>query len=419
MDHEAIQARLARGRFAAMAGSYFLGTFNDNFFKQAVMLFAVSLGKRSVQGLVGAAFTLPFLALAAPAGWLADRFPKRRIVIGAKSVELGAAFLGAHGIATGNLVTMVGMVGLMGVQSTFFSPALNGSIPELYPASHVTRANAVVRMVVSVGILVGITLSGFVLDLKGPALLGARFGNAMVGGSVVLFALLGLGVSLGIPARPAADPQRPFPRGGPVDTLRELSLIFKDHQLGRILVADVFVWSAGVLQLLVINTLGKDQFGLDDSRTSLLVASQLLGLALGGLLSARYASGERWYRVLLPAGSTMGAAMIALAFLPSLPSVTRIAALYALVGLAGAGGGLFLIPCESFLQIRPAKERRGAVWASANFASFLGMSLVSIAYTALPALNRLLPTHAYGALGIATLLFTAWLRLELGGKEWA
>lgn len=420
MNHsdEAHQIRQARKSFTAMAASYFMGTFNDNFFKQAVMLLALTLGRKSFQGLVGAAFTVPFLIFAAPAGWFADRFPKRRIVIAAKSLELLGAIVGAYGILAGNLWIMVGMVGIMGIQSTFFSPALNGSIPELYPPSHVTQANAVLRMVVSVGILIGITLSGFVLGLDGAPLAGAPFGRGMVGAAVVLFALIGLAVSLGIPSRPAADPQRPFPWTGPLDTFRELGSIWRDRQLGRILVADVFIWSVGVFQLLIINTLGKEQFRLGDARTSLLVASQLLGLAFGGLLSAKFAKGERWFRVLLPAGLAMGIAMLALALVPGMPRGAQIPALYALIALAGAGGGLFMIPCESFLQVRPAPERKGAVWASANFAAFLGMSVVSLAYTLVPAINALRPTLAYGALGIASLLFTLWLSREFRGKVW-
>jgi len=419
LDSEAQQIREARSKFAAMVGSYFMGTFNDNFYKQAVMLLAVTLGRKSFQGLVGAAFTIPFILFAAPAGWFADRFPKRRIVIGAKSLELVGAAVGALGIITGHLWIMIGMVGLMGIQSTFFSPALNGSIPELYPPSHVTQANAVLRMLVSVGILVGITLSGFVLDFKGAPLLGATFGHGMVGLAVIVFALVGLAVSFGIPTRPAADPSRPFPWTGPLDTCRELGAIWKDHQLGRILLADVFIWSAGVFQLLIINTLGKEQFHLGDSRTSLLVASQLLGLAFGGLLSARFAKGARWHRVLIPGGIVMGLAMIALAWVPSLASNLQVSLLYGLIALAGAGGGLFMIPCESFLQIRPAPERKGAVWASANFASFLGMSIVSLAYTFIPVLSTMAPTRAYGMLGVASLCFTLWLVLEFRGKEWA
>lgn len=407
--------RKARGSFAAMAGAYALGTFNDNFFKQAVMLLAVTLGRKDLQGHAGIAFTLPFVLFAAPAGWVADRFPKRGVVLGAKLLELAAALVGAFGLLTGHLGLMVGMVGLMGLQATFFSPALNGSIPELFPAGYVTRANALLRVVVTAGILVGISLSGFILDLPGTPLLGASRGRAVLALCVVGVALLGLVVSLGIPRRPAADPARPFPRRGPLDTLAELGRIWRDRQLGRVLAADVFVWSAGVFQLLVINTLGKEQFRLTDTGTSLLVASQLVGMALGGLLAGRLASGPRWQRVLPPAGLGMALSMGAVAGAPFLPPPAQVPSLYLLVGLGGLFGGLFLIPCESFLQIRPAPERKGAVWAAANCAAFLGMAAASLLYIPLKGLK---PSLAYGGLGAAALAFTLWLALELRREAW-
>ena len=177
----------AHGQFAAMAGAYFMGTFNDNFFKQAVMLLAVAVGKERFQGFAAMAFTLPFLLFAAPAGWMADRYPKRNVVIAAKSLELAAAFLGAAGVLTGHLWLMVGMVGLMGLQSTFFSPALNGSIPELYPLGQVTKANALLRMIVTLGILLGITLAGVFLGLKGSPILGAAHGRGVVASAVIAF----------------------------------------------------------------------------------------------------------------------------------------------------------------------------------------------------------------------------------------
>jgi hypothetical protein len=415
---ETHQIRQAQGRFAAMSGAYFLGAFNDNFFKQAVMLMAVAAGQVRFQGVAGMAFTLPFLLLAAPAGWLADRFPKRNIVIAAKGLELVASLVGALGVALGQLWIMIGMVGLMGIQSAFFSPALNGSIPEIYPADHVTRANALLRMIVTTGILLGITLSGLCLGVQGGSLLGIGRGRALIGLVTTLFSVAGLLVSLRIPTRKAADPSRPFPLAGPADTCRELGRIWRDRMLGRILVADVFIWSVGVFQLLVINTLGLKQFHLTESRTSLLVACQLIGLAVGGLLAGRIAKGERWFKVLVPAVLAMGLLMLAIAGVPLLPSSIQVVALFLFIGLAGIAGGLFLIPCESFLQVRPSPERKGAVWASTNFASFLGMSVVSLAYSSIPALSALLPTLAYGALGLLSLFFGGWMAAELRRAEW-
>ena len=349
------------------------------FYKQGVLLLAVAAGRTTFQGLAAAAFTLPFVLFAAPAGWAADRYSKRTVVIGAKVLELGAALLGAAGLILGNLWLMVAMVGLMGLQATFFSPALNGSIPELYPASYVTKANGVLRMLVTVAILVGTACSGVVLDAKGPLFLGASFGSAALAAAVVGVAALGLAVSLGVPFRPAADVGRSFPWSGPLETVRELKSVFKDRLLGAVVWSDVFIWSLGALQLLLINPLGLSQFHLSKEFTSYLVAAQMIGIGLGGLLAARWAGGERWHRILAPACLGMALFLGLLAAVPLFPEALQVPALFPLLALVGASGGLILIPCESFIQVRPAPARKGAVWASANGIVFLGIVVASLA----------------------------------------
>lgn len=406
-----VQIRKARGQFAAMAASYASGTFNDNYYKQAVMLLAVMAGQTSFQAVAAAAFTLPFVLFAAPAGWMADRYPKRWVVIGAKVTELLAALVGAAGLLTGNLHLMVGMVGLMGLQSTFFSPALNGSIPELYPADHVTKANGVLRMLVTMAILLGTALAGIVLDRKGAPLLGATHGQGLLAISIVAIAVVGLVVSFGIPFRPAADPTRSFPWSGPVDTCKELARAWKDKLLANIILADVFIWALGVFQILAINPLGLTQYGFSPGKTSFLLAAQLVGLGGGGLLAGHLAKGERWHRVLVPAGLGTACCLLLLGAVPHAPQVLQIPALFVLLGLAGLTGGLFLVPCESFIQVRPAPERRGAVWASANFAAFLGMVVASVVFGLLAKTFK--PTEIFGLLGVFALGFTLWLARAL------
>ena len=103
MDEATLKERVraARGKFVAMAATYTFGTFNDNFFKQALMLLALRAGKGEIQGHATVIFCLPYLIFAGHAGWLADRFPKQRIVIGAKVLELAAMIVGAFAICTG------------------------------------------------------------------------------------------------------------------------------------------------------------------------------------------------------------------------------------------------------------------------------------------------------------------------------
>jgi len=128
---------IRRGRmsFVAMVMVYTFGNFNDNFNKQAVSLLALTHHRASFQGIAGIVFTVPLLLFAALAGWLADRFPRRRVIIAAKIMELLFLCVGGLGILTLNWPLILVVIFLMSIQATIFSPALTGSIPDVYPES--------------------------------------------------------------------------------------------------------------------------------------------------------------------------------------------------------------------------------------------------------------------------------------------
>ena len=163
-DNHHDRIRQARGRFGAMAATYSLGVFNDNFFKQAVLLLSVSAGLSYLQGFAASLFALPFILFSACGGWLSDRFSKKKVILGAKALEIGAMTVGAAGLLLGNWSLILAMLFIMGMQSAFFSPALNSTIPELYPQDYVPRANGVIKLVTTLAILAGIACAGVSLD---------------------------------------------------------------------------------------------------------------------------------------------------------------------------------------------------------------------------------------------------------------
>jgi MFS family permease len=398
-----------------MAVAYFLGVFNDNFYKQAILVMAVSAGRTGMQGLALSVFTFPFLVFAAPAGWVADRFSKGRVAICAKATELAAMMVGAVGICLSRWSLLLVMLGLMGTQATFFSPALNGSIPELFPRDRVTRVNGIVRLVVTVAILAGIALAGVAQDRPGTGWLGIENGRLATGAGAILVAVAGLLVSLAGARRPAADPRAPFPWSGPLVTLRNFAAIRRDSWLAFAVCGSVFIWFTGSLQILLINPLGLRQLGLGKTLTSALIVVQMLGVGVGGLSSARLAKGVRWHRVLAPAGAGMGLAMLALAAAPLLPGPVRLPGFFLLMALVGAFGGLFMIPVESFIQVRPDPARRGAVLAAANFAVFGGILLSGPLSSLLNALWR--PTVSFAVVGVFALALSPVIRTVLGRLE--
>src|SRR5687768_106758 len=115
--------------FWGMATTQFLGAFNDNLFKQLILLLATPTAVEAAQkigkdrqGEAQLIFAAAFLIFSGVAGFVADRYSKRRVVITCKVAEIGIMFLGVLGFyfygregLTGLLVVLF----LMGVHSAF------------------------------------------------------------------------------------------------------------------------------------------------------------------------------------------------------------------------------------------------------------------------------------------------------------
>jgi MFS family permease len=407
--------RQARGKFACIATSYGLGVFNDNFFKQAALVLFVAAGLNDMQGYALAVFTAPFILFAAPAGWCADRFMKSRVVISSKWLELLAMLCGAVGICNGYTPLIFAMLFIMGFQATLFSPAMNGTLPDLYPERFITHANGILRMLVTLAILGGVALAGMMLDHQEIWFRGIEKGRLLVAGTVIGTALIGLLVSYGVPKRPAANPRAKFPWSGPIHTIRQLLATREDPLLATTIFANVFVWLIGSLGILIINPLGIQQFHLSKTLTSCLIVSQLVGIAVGGIISSRLVPIARWYKVVWPISLGMSLVMVLMTGVPYLPGGVHLPALYVLTFLLGCFGGGILIPMESFLQIRPPVVRKGAVLSAVNFIVFSGILSSGLFSNYLN--THWKPTEAFGIMGVFSLGVTGLLFWLFRGRN--
>ncbi len=121
--------------FIGLLLTQLLTAMNDNVFRWLV----IGVGKdfvnpeqvRNILTAGIACFVLPYLLLAAPAGFLADRYSKRTVIFGCKVAEILIMGLGTLSIVLGNIWVLFVAVALMGAQSALFSPAKLGSVPEL------------------------------------------------------------------------------------------------------------------------------------------------------------------------------------------------------------------------------------------------------------------------------------------------
>lgn len=391
--------------------SYTLGTFNDNFFKQGILLLAVSMGHTAVQAWGTVLFSLPFVLFSAWAGWLADRYPKCRLVLAAKALEVCAMLAGGWGLLQLHWSGMLAMLFCMGASATLFSPALNGSLPELFAREDVPRVNALFKLATTASILLGITLAGGALERQWLTT-EIPFGRWLVAAVAVGVAVLGLLSVFFIPYRPAAARKEdlpPFPWLGALDSARDLWRLRARQGIFWCLCGDVFFYTLSTLVLLEINAYGVAQLGLGPTMASLLPGGLMLGICAGAGLAARRTRGD-WRRSVPRACAGIGLLLAVAGGVPAAPEAFRFGLLFACYAAVGICGSLYIVPVSSQIQLLPAAEEKGRILGTSNFFSFSGMALAGPVYALL---SFLPPSVAHMLLGGLTLIWAVFLARRL------
>lgn len=426
---------------AGMGSCYALGTFTDNFYKQAAILLAASTQMSSMQSIATVLFSLPFIVFSAWAGWLADRMVKKYIVVAAKSMELLAMLFGGLMLVRGNWAGILAVIFFMGTQSTIFSPALNGSIPENFPAAQVPRVNSLIKLASTAAILAGMALAGVFLDFTPSSLGGilpdfgltesaaavsapdggpvpvSPYGRAVASAFIIIIAVLGLLTAFILRKKPAASSggpnAAPFPWTGPLDSARHTLECRKDPPLFLALLAEA--WFYGIAAVAVISVANLTTgLGYSNTVASLVTAVLMIGIAAGSLIAGR-CSADSWRRLLLPAGTGMALMLILTSLAPGLPTSgpnPQLCWIFACLGLSGLCGGIYLIPLASYIQVRPAAHEKGRILGVSNFMSFSAMALFGAAFQLISLLPPALTFVVYGASTLAMIWLFIHKRLR-------
>ena len=119
--------------------------------------------------LVSIAQFLPFVLLALPAGVLADRVDRRRVMIASDVARLVVQVVGATALLTGHagVPLLVVLALLFGAADAFFQPAITGLLPATVSPRHLQQANALRGLTYSVGSIAGPVIGGGLVALIG------------------------------------------------------------------------------------------------------------------------------------------------------------------------------------------------------------------------------------------------------------
>ena len=377
---------LKQRRFGPFFLTQFFGAFNDNVYKNALIILiafqSASHGLWESNTLINLStglFILPFFLFSATAGQLADKYEKSRFIRWVKVMEIAIMSLAVAAFQLGSIPLLIGLLFLMGAQSTLFGPAKYGILPQHLEEKELIGGNGLVEMGTFLAILLG--------TLTGGVLIGVPVnGAALVSVTVIVLACLGFLSSLGIPTAAAVAPDLRINWNPFTETWRSIRFAHGNRTVFLSILGISWFWLLGATYLAQLPNFTRVNLGGNEQVVTLLLMLFSMGIGTGSLLCERM-SGHRVELGLVPFGSigltifgidlflavpehhVTGAMLDAAAFLHA-PGNVRVLFDILLLGLFG---GFYIVPLYTLVQQRSEPSHRSRVIAANNILNALFM----------------------------------------------
>ncbi|MDF1744439.1 MAG: MFS transporter, partial [Gimesia sp.] len=399
--------------FLALLGTQFLGAMNDNMFRWFIIPIGKPIiGDAEALSLGLACFTIPYLLLASVAGYLADRFSKRTVIVACKVAEIVIMILGIWAIQLGNLYLLFFIVALMGCQSALFGPAKFGSIPEMLRDNRLAKGNGLMGLITVVSSALGFIAGNYLYHITKPDLNapGAFSDISIAALSLVGVAILGTLVSLKIRKLHPAAPERDFPFNPAKETWHQWQLLRSSTPLLRTALGVAFFWMLASMAQMNVDTYGIHELGLSQKDIGPLLGILVLGVAAGSILAGIWSAGRIELGIVPIGAAGIVVTSLLLFFTGSSvgpETVTNSQTYYLLsllwLFLLGVSSGLFDIPLETFLQHRSDVETRGSILAAANFLAFFFILIASGVFLVMQKYLEMSASQIFMVLGLLTI----------------
>ena len=424
---------LRQRRFLPLFATQLLNAFNDNLFKNAMVLFVVysvynsEEAEAQFSAIASALFILPFFLLSAMSGQLADMRDKAMIIRMVKLAEIGIMAVGATGLvmAWQGLLTeavaiplMLAALFAMGVHSTFFGPIKYAILPQHLKKEEVLAGTGLVEAGTYIAILAGTILAGY-LDVQWAAL------------GVVVTACIGYLTSRQVPPAP------PYEHGQAVDwhLLRSSIALVRNTMHQRevfyAILAISFFWTIGAVLFIQFPPLAKNVLFASKEVASLFLVIFSVGVAIGsvainallkGDVSARYAPASVlfmgafvaafWFICHEWRADVTSVDLMGVGEFLAQPLAPLVLATLLLIAVAG---GMFVVPLYAFLTTKSDPACAARMVAANNIVNSGAMVLGSLIAAGLSAVG--VPIVEQVLLSAAMCLLSAWLGMRLHRAE--
>ncbi len=410
---------LATRRFGPFFWTQFFGAFNDNVFKNAlIIMMAYQAGRMLgvdsdiLVNFAAGLFVAPFFLFSSAAGQIADKYDQSLLIRRIKAAEIGVMVCAAAAFILNNPLALLALLFLMGAQSSFFGPIKYSIIPRHLKPGEIVGGNAMVEMGSLTAILLG--------TLVGGVLIPREHGAILVGCVVVLLAVVGWLTSRRIPRTAPASPHININWNPVTQTWKTLKLARKDRPVFLAIFGISWFWLLGIAYLTQLPNFTKEVLNGSENVVTLLLALFSLGVCAGSLLCERL-SGKKVELGLVPLGA-LGISLFGFDLFMAQPSgggenLMGVPGFLAAGGvrvmvdlfMTGLFGGLYIVPLHAMVQVRTQKAFRARVIAANNILNALFMVLsTALAALLLGVVGLSIPVY-FLVLAVANLLVTVYI----------
>jgi MFS family permease len=386
---------LGKRRFLPLFVTQFLGAFNDNLYKSAMVIlvtYAVyndETKEATFNAVAGALFILPFFLFSALAGQLADSMDKSRIIRFVKTAEIVIMIGGAAGLLLHNVPLLLAALFAMGVHSSFFGPIKYAILPQHLERDEVLGGTGLVEAGTYGAILLG-TIAG--------GLLGREHAN-IAAASVLVVAAIGRFIGGMVPPAPP-EPDAPQPKMDWHIIRASITLVNATLHIPRLFLAIAsisFFWAMGAILAAQFPPLVKNVLHSNEQVATLFLAIFSVGVAVGSILINRLLKGRVLAKYSPVSAIAMGLFVVHLYWnvlnwpvaegpllsfhdFIVIPRAEWI--MFDLFGVAVAGG-MFVVPLYAFLTTTVPKSETARTVAANNIVNSGAMVLSAIILTGL------------------------------------
>ena len=429
---------LTERRFAPFFWTQFLGAFNDNVFKTALLtiltfdaLHWTTLDVGLLNQLIPGLFILPFVLFSATSGQLADKFEKGGMARKVKLLEIAIMCLAAYGWMTHNVWVLIAGIAGMGIHSTLFGPVKYAYLPQHLSTDELIGGNGLIEMGTFVGILLGEILGAMLVVHE-------SWGIELVAFGTIAIAVVGYVTSLRIPYSPAPAPELVINKNPLSETIRNIAFSKKNRPVFLSLLGNSWFWFYGAIVLAQFPLYAKNYLHGDHTVFVLLLTVFSFGIGAGSLLCEKL-SGHKVEIGLVPFGA-IGMSVFGFELYLASESYVNTGAvdlwhfieqtgsvriLFDIVML-GIFGGLYVVPLFAVIQTRCDPQHLSRTIAGMNILNALFMVVASLTASAMlvrgvtipqlfmatAILNAIVAAYIFSLVPEFLMRFIAWILIQ-------